>query len=147
MPDTAVTLQFGDGVYRFWLPMARIVEIERIAGRSVVQIYDDLGQALGLDAEGSPRFLGGGNVRIAEIYEVIRCGAIGGDSREANGQTGHVSALDAKRLADGYVDGRPIAETAPVAWAILNAAILGVELPKKKAPAAAPKSRSRSVRG
>jgi len=132
MPDTAVTLEFGSGRYRFWLPMARIVEIERLCGgKSILTMHDEMGGALGLDDTGEAHFVGGGQGRIKDVYEVIRCAAVGGAEAEVSGDTVKVSAIDAKRLVDDYVDGRPLAETIPVAWAILDAAIRGVQLKKK----------------
>lgn len=133
MPDTAIELEFGDGSYRFWLPMSRVIECERNCGdKSILEMYDAMGQALGMmpDAEGV-HFIGGGSARIKDVYEVIRCAAIGGGECRIGEETRSVSAIDAKRLVDEYVDGRPLAETIPVAWAILNAAIMGVSLKKK----------------
>ena len=148
MSDTAVDLEFGDARYRFWLPMARIVEIERLCGdKSIVTMFDELGASLGLDQmTGEAHFLGGGATRIRDVYEIIRCAAMGGGECERGGVTVKVSALDAKRLVDGYVDGRPMAESVPVAWAILNAAIMGVRL-KKKAPESPVISTRRSKKG
>lgn len=125
MPDTAITLRFGDGEHQFWLPMASISEIERRCGdKSILLMHDEMGEALGRNPQGDGElvFIGGGVARLRDIYEVIRCAAIGGGA----------SPLDAKTLVDSYVDGRPIAETLPVAWAILNAAIRGVSLKKKE---------------
>ena len=123
--DTSITLSFGDGQHTFWLPMARIVEVERLCGdKSVVTMFEDFGAAIGLERDTEvPRFMGFGSARLKDIYEVIRCAAVGGG----------MSPNDAKSLVDNYVDGRPYTETVPVAWAILNAAIMGVSL-KKKAP-------------
>lgn len=133
MPDTAVTLDFGDARYRFWLPMARVVEIERLCGdKSILTMHDEMSFALGIpNGGGDPVFVGGGSARIADIYQVIRCAAIGGKERYVGETTTEVSALDAKRLVDEYVDGQPIGETLPVAHAILQAAIHGVRLKKK----------------
>ncbi|MBM3928761.1 MAG: gene transfer agent family protein [Sphingomonadales bacterium] len=132
MPDTAVTLDFGPGRYRFWLPMARIVEIERLCGgKSILTMHDELGGAMGLGDDDEPTFIGGGGGRIRDVYEVIRCAAIGGGEAELSGAPVKVSAIDAKVLVDEYVDGQPLAETIPVAWAILDAAIRGVQLKKK----------------
>lgn len=133
MDETHIDLDFGDGRYRFWLPMARIVEVERLCGdKSLLTIHDELGNAMGMDREtGVPMFAGGGQGRIRDIYEVIRCGAVGGNARLDGETEAKVSPLDAKRLVDTYVDGRPIAETLPVAWSILEAAINGVRLKKK----------------
>ncbi|MBB5709349.1 gene transfer agent family protein [Sphingomonas xinjiangensis] len=135
--DTAVTLAFGDGSYTFWLPMARIVEVERLCGdKSIVAMFEEFGAAIGLERDTDvARFMGFGSARIKDVYEVIRCAAIGGGA----------SPIDAKNLVDNYVDGRPYAETVPVAWAILNAAVMGVSL-KKKAPEAEPNDMSRSER-
>ena len=136
MPDTAVTLQFGPGRFRFWLPMARIVEVERLCGdKSIVLMFEEMSVGLGGEAD-APVFFGAGPVRIKDVYEVIRCGAIGGGEWYDGDEAQPVSALDAKRLVDEYVDGRPMAETVPVAWAILNAAIMGVTLKKKAQPEA-----------
>lgn len=136
MPDTAIDLDFGPGRYRFWLPMPRIVEIERLCGdKSIVTIYEELSSGIGLIGGEEPVFQGTGASRIRDIYEVIRCAAIGGAEADVSGATVAVSPSDAKRLVDEYVDGRPLAETAPVAWAILHAAVMGVQL-KKKAEAA-----------
>ena len=123
--ETAVDLEFGDGQYRFWLPMARIVEIERLCGdRSVVTMLDEFSLAMGWTNEGEPAFAGGGPVRIKDVAEVIRCGAIGGG----------LAPIEAKRLVETYVDGRPYTETVPIAWAILSAAVWGVRLKKKAEP-------------
>lgn len=127
MPDTAIDLRFGDGEHHFFLPMARICEIERLCGvkdtpKSIEVMFDQFGQSLGLDPEsGNPLYIGGGASILKDVYEVIRCGLIGGG----------MSPLEAKALVDSYVDGRPFAETVPVAWAVLNAAIRGVSLKKK----------------
>lgn len=136
--DTAVTLQFADGEYRFFLPMARIVEVERQCGDKSIEImYQEMGGSLGIDPEtDAPIYLSGGAARIKDVYEVIRCGAIGGGECRIGEETRKVSPLDAKALVDEYVDGRPFSETVPVAWAILNAALHGVRLKKKAEPEA-----------
>lgn len=148
MSDTAIELDFGDGRYRFFLPMARICEVERLCGdKSIVTMHEEMGAALGIEPETEAlRFLGGGSPRIKDVYEVIRCAAIGGEECERDGETHRVSALDAKRLVDAYVDGRPLSETVPVAWAILNAAVMGVRLKKKAAPPPARAGMKRSAK-
>jgi hypothetical protein len=120
--ETALEVEFGDGLHRFFLPMARIVEIERNCGdKSIVAMLDEFSLGMGWTAEQEPAFAGGGPVRIKDVAEVIRCGAIGGG----------MAPLEAKRLVDSYVDGRPYSETVPIAWAILSSAIWGVRLKKK----------------
>jgi hypothetical protein len=138
--ETAIELEFGDGRYRFWLPMARIIEIERNCGdKSIVTMLDEMSAAMGWTAgdDPAPAFVGGGPVRIRDVAEVIRCGAIGGG----------LAPLDAKRLVESYVDGRPLSETAEVAWAILTAAVWGVRLKKKVEPAEPVKPTRRSAKG
>jgi len=138
--DTAITLDFAGGRYTFWLPMARICEVERLCGdKSIVLMYEEMSVGLG-GSEESPQFFGAGPVRIKDVYEVIRCAAIGGNERYDGEKSHPVSPLEAKRLVDDYVDGRPMSETVPVAWAILNAAIMGVSLKKKAQPDAGEQS-------
>lgn len=133
MPDTAITLKFGDGEYRFWLPIQRIIEIERRRDdKSIVTMFEEFTSGIGIEANSeTPRFFGAGPVRIADVREVIRCAAIGGGEAMIAGESVKVSPNDADRLVAEYVDGRPYTETVPVAWAILNAAIMGVSLKKK----------------
>jgi hypothetical protein len=136
--DTAIELEFGNGRYRFWLPMARIIECEKLCGdKSIVTMFEEFGAGIGIGREGGDaRFFGTGAVRIKDVAEVIRCAAIGGGQAEISGETVKISPIDASRLVSNYVDGRPMTETVPVAWAILNAAIMGVGLKKKAEPEA-----------
>ena len=120
-------LDFGPGRYRFFLPMRWIVAVERECGdKSIVAMYEEMSAGIGIEQDtDAARFLANGGVRIKDVYEVIRCAAIGGGEAEINGEVVKVSAIDAKRLVDEYVDGRPYAEHVPVAWKILNDALLG----------------------
>lgn len=131
----AITLDFGPGRYTFRLPMGRIVEVERLCGdKSIVQIYEELSAGIGIGRDDDqPRFLGAGAARIKDVFEVIRCAAIGGGEAEIGGEAVKVSAPDAARLVAEYVDGRPYTETVPVAWAILHHTIMDVRLKKKAA--------------
>jgi hypothetical protein len=135
MSDTLV-LAFGRGRYAFKLPMPRVIEIERLCGdKSIVQMYEELSAGIGIGRDDDqPRFIGVGTPRLKDIYEVIRCAAIGGGEATIAGETTKVSAIDAATLVDEYVaDGAPgrFAEAAPVAWAILDNAIMGARLKKK----------------
>lgn len=136
MPDTAITLDFGEARYRFWLPMARIVEIEtNRGGKSIVTMFQEFSEGMVYTKNSDdPEFYGIGLAHIADVAEIIRCAAIGGRERYDGEEAKPVSPMDAKRLVDLYVDGRPMTETVPVAWAILNAAIMGVKLKKKAEP-------------
>src|SRR5688572_19694196 len=109
MPDTAVILDFGPGRYRFWMTMARIAECEKLCGdKSIVTMFEEFSAGIGIDKETeAARFFGVGPVRIKDVYEVIRCAAIGGGERYEDEQSHKVSAIEAKQLVDDYVDGRP----------------------------------------
>lgn len=119
-------LDFGPGRLVFRLPMKQICEVERLcgeAGKSIVTMYEEMSAGIGIGRDdGETRFLGAGPVRIKDVFEVIRCAAIGGG----------MAPVEASRLVAEYVDGRPYAETVPVAWAILHHTIMDVR-PKKKA--------------
>lgn len=130
--DTAVDLKFADGEYHFALLLPQIFELERNCGgpdsdgvrrgKSIFQIYEELSQGIGISADDGFAFMGGGKANAKDIREAIRLGLIGG------GQ----SPIDAKQLVDDYCfPVRPIAEGLGVAWAILRAAIEGVEVKKK----------------
>lgn len=124
--------------------MAQIVALEG-GEKSIQQMWQEMGAALGIAGDDMPVFLGGGASRVKDIVAVIRHGLIGGGEGHVDSQTIKVGPLDATRIIENYVHGRPIAETLPVAWAILQAAIFGVRLKKKAPPVQKP--RSRSVKG
>lgn len=141
MVDTAVDLKFADGEYHFALLLPQIFELERNCGgpdsdgvrkgKSVFQIYDELSAGLGLSVDDVPVFMGGGRANAKDIREAIRLGLIGGG----------LTPIDAKQLVDDYCfPVRPIAEGLGVAWAILRAAIEGVEVKKKPVVAVNPES-------
>lgn len=131
--DTAVDLKFADSEYHFALLLPQIFELERNCGgtdaegfrrgKSIFQIYDEISAGLGL-FDDAPVFLGGGRANAKDIRETIRLGLIGGG----------ISPIDAKQLVDDYCfPVRPMTESLGVAWAILRAAIEGVEVKKKVA--------------
>lgn len=135
--DTAVDLKFADGEYHFALLLPQIFELERNCGgtdaegfrrgKSIFQIYEEISAGLGLGIDDAPVFIGGGKANAKDIRETIRLGLIGGG----------LSPIDAKQLVDDYCfPVRPMTESLGVAWAILRAAIEGVEV-KKKAEATA----------
>ena len=134
--DTACTSFFGDGEYRFWLPLPQVFELERVCECSILEIEERLRAGIGQDVEGAPHFLGGGTAGVKHIRETIRLGLIGGNSGVVDGEEGEVTPLRAKQLVDLYCyPARPLAESAALAWLILSSAIFGVRL-KKKAEAA-----------
>lgn len=130
--ETRVEADFADGRYVFWLPMPQVIELERIAGASILAIEERLRAGIGQEDGGGVVFLGGGGATVREIREVIRLGLIGGNEGCASGEVREVGPLVARDLVDAYVyPNRPLVEGAALAWRILNAAIFGVQLKKK----------------
>lgn len=108
-----INLEFGDGEYRFKLGIG---EFERLQEKC------DAGPPLILERLATQRWL------VADIRETIRLGLEGGGTAPAV----------VMGLVRRYIDGRPLAESLPVAQAVLLAGIMGVEdepLKKPQAPA------------
>lgn len=146
MPDTAVVppaaqadivLQFGDGRYRFFLPIKAEIEIERLCGGVPLgEIYDELSSSVLLNiSTGDAVYSAGKRARRHHARHVIRLAAQYGGEAEIGGETVSISAIDATRLVENYVDGRTNDETVPVAWAILHATLTSVDLKKNNAVA------------
>lgn len=130
--ETACTAGFGDGEYRFWLPLPQVFELERACDSSIIAIEERLRMGMGQQEDGSMVFIGGGTGMVREIRETIRLGLIGGNSALVDGEEGEVGPMRAKQLVDLYCyPARPLAEGAALAWLILSSAIFGVRLKKK----------------
>ena len=141
--ETALVTPFADGEYRFWLPLPQIFELERDLG-SMLAMEERLRAGIGQDHTGGAVFVGGGDATAKEIREIIRLSLIGGNHAVVDTEEAEVGPIKAKNLVNEYVyPARPLAESAGLAWSILSAAIFGIELKKKEAPAPKPK-RSRS---
>lgn len=141
---TSVELEFGPGRYRFFLPLKAQIEVERLCGNKAIgTIYEELCGSVGINQETGAALYLPGPARAKDAYEVIRLAAQYGGECYVAGQRIDVSAIDATRLVDQYVDGRPYAEFMPVAWSILKVLLTGIQLdaPKKKER---PKRTSRS---
>lgn len=132
--STSLLMAFGDGRYRFFLPLKAQVEVERLTGKALGLIYDELCASIGQERDTEVHVYLPGPARAKDAYEIIRLAAQYGALAEVAGQQIKTSAIDATRLADQYVDGRPYTEFMPVAWAILQATLTGIKLetPKKK---------------
>lgn len=146
--ETAVELPFGDGTYRFWLPLPQIVALERKCGdTSILVIEERLRGSIGVDAEGGFTFAGGGAAMVTDVRETIRQALTGGNSGMVDGQEIEVGPIRASQLIDQYVyPARPLSEGVVTAWRILHAAIHGVQLVKKKADEPVPAKRRRSAK-
>lgn len=141
MDDTALQKRFADGVYRFWLPLPQVIEIERKCGtratdgtvtaKSLFTIYDQLSGGLA-DNDGLPVYFGGGAALIADARAVIHCALVGGNHGMVDGVEIEVGPGRAQELVDAYTyPNRPLIEAVHLAWHILHAAIVGIDVKKK----------------
>lgn len=146
--ETACEAAFGDGTYRFWLPLPQAFELERVCGdTSILTIEEKLRASLGQGESGATEFLGGGGASVAEIRETIRLGLIGGNHGMVSGEEVEVGPIRARQLVDLYCyPSRPMAEGVTLAWLILSSAVYGVRL-KKKAEAEVTTEESLSEKG
>lgn len=146
--DTAVTLAFADGEYRFWLPLPQVFELERNTGdTSILVLEERMRSAIGVDDAGEFVFAGGGAAMVKDVREVIRCALVGGDSCMVDGQENEVGPIRAKVLTDTYVyPARPLAEGVVLAWRILHAAINGVKLDDVKKKGTSPKAEPKKAK-
>jgi hypothetical protein len=144
--ERSVLIQFGNGRYRFFLPMKGIVEVERLCKKPIGVLYDELSGSIGLDkTTEAPVYLIGGTASITDAYHLIRKAAEYGGQAEISGETVKISSIDAANLVDEYVDGKDYDEFMPVAWAIARHTLSGATLKKKaeqakQSPLAADKS-------
>lgn len=133
--ETALTTDFADGQYRFWLPLPQVFELERGCDASIITMEERLRGGIGQDEAGNAVFVGGTGETVQVIRETIRLGLIGGNSAMVDGQEREVGPLRAKELVDNYTyPARPLAESAALAWLILSTAVFGVRLKKKADP-------------
>lgn len=146
--ETDLLAAFGDGEYRFWLPLPQVFELERACGDvSIMTLEERLRGAIGQDGAGEVVFIGGGTAMVRDIRETIRLGLIGGNQGIIDSEEREVGPLRAKQLVDLYTyPARPLAESAVLAWRILSTAIFGVRL-KKKVDQEGPIKPSRSAKG
>ena len=115
MSAEAITVRafLGDGERAFALTDDMVLELERITGQGIGRTFADMT---------AMRFA------FPHVAETIRLALIGGGT----------SPAEAMRLSDTWVRNRPLAETFPVALAILEARWNGAEPePEPEAPAPA----------
>lgn len=103
---------FGDRDHAFCLTDPMLAELERITGLGVGALYF--------------QFVNGAYPANL-LTEVIRLGLIGGGT----------DPEDAKRLCDAYATNRPLAETFPLAFDIMQARWLGAGAEDEETEAAA----------
>jgi hypothetical protein len=131
---TAIYLDFAGQKFTFWLPLPRVVELERSgnggAGKSIFRMFDEIGAGLGFDGTGAPVYVSGGDARVDDVRNTIRLALLGGNSDGADQEVGPKRAA---QLVEDYVyPARPLVEGLALAWAILNAAINGIAVKKNE---------------
>lgn len=148
--DTGLALEFADGEYFFQLKLPQIIELQQkcayrdrqgsVINKGVLKIYQDVmaGRAV-LDDGGHIGSPFEGEAGITEIQEIVRLALIGGNQKIVNDETGEVSALDAKRLVENYLQVLPVKDQWDLAASIIHGAVVGYT-PKKKAAVKADKT-------
>lgn len=110
--DASLTIDFGDGTYKFRLGYRELMELQEKA---------DAGPAWILQRLMSPNAENRG-WRVEDIANVIRLGLIGGG----------MAPTEAVKLVRRYVEGRPMMESVFPAQNILAAALVGAPDEEKK---------------
>lgn len=103
-----ITFDWADDEYSFHLRVGEIAELQEKCDAGPAWIYNRLRDE---------------SWRLSDITETIRLALVGGGS----------TPIEAKNLVRRYVTSRPLAESIPVAMAVLAAILTGVpdEPPKK----------------
>lgn len=138
MPFTSLELKFADGDYLFALPLPQIMELERIRGAGILEIYGRIMQGWWVSGEGVEFGVPhDGKAYILDIFDTIRLALIGGGRGVVNGQEITVSAIRARELVEAYCHTAPITESWKIAKAVAFALVEGYEKAEKKSPAPA----------
>lgn len=131
---TDLIADFGDGEYRFWLPLPQVTSFEREHG-SLLDFHAKLGESMGIDADGKFHFLAAAGPKTDAILALVRLALIGGGSGQVNGAEVEVGPVAAKHLvADYCYPSRPLEEAAVMAFRVVDAAVRGISLKKKAGP-------------
>jgi len=143
--ETKVSFAFGDGEYTFWLPLPQVIELQKRCGlldnegrlhpKSILTLFDQISDGMGADGEGSVLWIGGGAALPNECNEVLRLGLIGGNAGMVDCSEIQVGPHRAKELVDLYgYPARPVSEVMALAYRVLHAAIVGIDVKKKAQP-------------
>lgn len=117
----AVELDFGDETYSFRLTVTGAIELETKCDAPIAVIIGRVNQ---------------GAYKLNDLRETIRLGLIGGGMKP----------VEALKLVRSYVDERPLAESVPIARAILFGLMFGfAESPLAEAATEQPESPSAST--
>lgn len=114
-----VWLEFGDGRYLFKLKLKQIAELQEKSNAGIGSIYARVEL---------------GDYWIADLNESIRLGLIGGGLGIVNEEEVVVSASQALKLCERYVEELPLSERWILAQAILRASVMGYKPLEKDKP-------------
>lgn len=120
-----VTLDFGDGEYRFFLGAKHIAELQQKCDAGIGLIYSRLMRGRYRDGEDIVLNPLEAIFKVQDITETIRLGLIGGGSGLVNGEPVKVTPEVALKLCRDYVEGRPILDMWKIAAAVMSACIIG----------------------
>jgi hypothetical protein len=131
MPDPAeylpceITLDFGDGEYRFRLGLKEIAELQTKCDAGIGAIYSRLMRGRYRDGEDIVLNPLEAVWKVQDISETVRLGLIGGGSGLVNGEPVKVTPEVALAMCRKYVEGRPLLDIWKIAAAIMSACIIG----------------------
>lgn len=140
--ETACTLKFGNGTYRFWLPLTACIAIEReLSPLTLTGLHTSLEECIGVDEQGDLHYLSGAGVPVKAVKSILFHALVGGGEGLVDGEKVHVSDTDAQHLLETYFyPARPLEQGIAVAAHVLIAAIRGIDLKKNSADANATNS-------
>lgn len=127
-----IDLEFGDGTYKFALPLPQINELQRKAGVGIGGLFSRVLKGctrIGDDVVLAPA--------VAEFYaldliETIRHALVGGGKGIVNGEEVKVTPQLANRLIDTYVLSSALSDSWSLAASILGAVVVGYSPPEHK---------------
>lgn len=134
MPNT-VDLAFADGSYTFALPIARINELQSKTGIGIGALFNRVLKGVARVGDQIVLAPSAAEFYLADIYETVRQGLIGGGRGIVDDQEVIVTPAVAERLMKNYVlpeSGQPLRDAWSMAAAILGACVVGFDEPKKK---------------
>lgn len=131
--ETALTIGFADGEYRFHLGLRQINEIQTRCDAGIGAVFARVSKgrffrktAIGEVAIGNPELA---EYRIEDLTSIIRQGLIGGGKGTVEGVEIKVDDRRADQLIQNYVlaEGYPLEDSWTLAHAILAAKIVGYD--------------------
>ena len=135
--DTAITRDFADGVYRFWLSAETWVSAEREMARrdadgnpqphSIFAVFHDVGANIGQLGD-EIVLTGPSPALLDDAHAIIRNALAGGADGYVNGAAVAVNGSMARELVAVYCyPARPAIHDLGLAWEVLRAAIYGID--------------------